>query len=154
MRGKGSTKNLPFLLSHIINLHLPVKDRNRTTTHTRHKKTSHEQTWVEEKWISPLRFDIIFCEASALISPPVQFGTCVYFQTSRDGAYSLGVTLQPWCDSLPQIHITQSFFNEMSGVCMCFIEVKESSIDLFIFPGTDLIWYLIFYLLQSRVLQV
>lgn len=82
--------------------------------------------------------------------PPVQFGSCVYFQTSRDGAHSPAVTLQ-----LPQLPTRSTsltpFFYEMSQVCMCFIKVKESSTDLFFYfflQTTDLIWDLIFYLLR------
>lgn len=89
--------------------------------------------WVEVKRISPQIWSSF--QMSALISPG-SIWPCVYFQTSRDGAHSEGVTLRQWCDSLPQIYqqgptSLSPFFNEMSEVSMCFIKVKGSSIDFF-----------------------
>lgn len=92
-----------------------------------------------------VRFDILF--PSLVSHPLVQFGSCVYFQTSRDGARSRGVTFQQWCDRLTkpknQIYISQSF--KISPVGMCCNKVKESSLIYLFLHSTGLIWYLFLF---------
>lgn len=83
--------------------------------------------WVGEKWISLLRFDIIFWEVSALTSPWSNLARV--FISKPPETVLLAEAWHYSRDAIPCHRSTSLspffFLDEMSEVCVCFIKLSD-----------------------------